>query len=97
MYRPVRIAATLAAAGLLAAGGTTAASAVPGHIVLDGQGVKNPAGCYDGTRRPLTLDNHTATIVLLYEKPDCQGRVIRAVNPGTSTVEGHASSVHILS
>ncbi|SDK30906.1 hypothetical protein [Nonomuraea jiangxiensis] len=102
MSRPIRAAATLTAAalaatGFLAIGGTTTASAAPGYIVLDGQRVNNPVGCHNGAFPPLTLDNHTTSIVLLYEKPDCRGRVIRGVNPGTSTTDIYAFSVYVLS
>ncbi|MDT0309583.1 hypothetical protein RM780_21860 [Streptomyces sp. DSM 44917] len=84
--------AALAATGLALA---APASAARGQILLNGELIDNPNGCVNAESSPVTVDNWTTEYALVYEHPDCEGRVLAVVAPGAHTTQHHAHSVYV--
>ena len=73
---------------MLAAAGTFAlaapAGAARGLLVVNGVPRHNPPrGCYP-VSSPVTIHNHTNTMVLVHAAANCQGPVTAEVEPGQS-------------
>ncbi|WP_438295713.1 hypothetical protein [Streptomyces sp. HUAS TT7] len=85
----------IAAIGMLA---TTAvlvlavpAQAATGLLVVNGVPHRNPArGCY-ATSSPVSVQNHTNSMVLVHAAANCQGPVTAEVDPGQSATTFGAS------
>ncbi|GHE75711.1 hypothetical protein GCM10018785_50030 [Streptomyces longispororuber] len=93
-----RIAVTvgaLAAAVTLAFGTTGSAYAAEGVLVVGGVAYVDPSRCYDTDARPLTVDNHTDEVALVFSGPDCTGTLLELVAPGESTVSEFGTSVYV--
>ncbi|MFJ2866954.1 hypothetical protein [Kitasatospora sp. NPDC087314] len=85
----------IAALGMLAATGVIAlavpAQAATGLLVVNGVPHENPArGCY-ATSSPVSVQNHTNSMVLVHAAANCQGPVTAEVEPGRSTTTFGAS------
>ncbi|MFC4560956.1 hypothetical protein ACFO4E_03690 [Nocardiopsis mangrovi] len=85
---------------LLAAAGLVLTSAVPayaatGTLVLSGQTIENPSGCYNAQRWPLIVQNDTDEPALIFNAPNCTGAVIQVVPPGGSATSEFGVSVYI--
>nr|WSU78234.1 hypothetical protein OG499_37170 [Streptomyces anulatus] len=84
MRRVATVLGCLAAAGMLALGTTTSASAADGVLWIDGTAHVNPSGCF-GTEgaRWTTITNNTNAVAWVYDEPNCQGERIDEVSPGS--------------
>ncbi|MFD8084550.1 hypothetical protein ACFV4F_22950 [Kitasatospora sp. NPDC059722] len=89
MRRRLVGAVVLAAAGALAL--AVPAEAATGLLVVNGVPHQNPQrGCY-ATWSPISIQNHTTSIVLVHAAANCQGPVTAEVDPGQSATTFGAS------
>jgi hypothetical protein len=76
----------LATAGLCTLSLAHSANAADGVLVIGHRVYPHPSGCYEGTHRPLVINNHTNQFAYVFEGPRCEGRPVGAVAPGDSGV-----------
>lgn len=53
-----------------------------GMLVLNGQSIQNPSGCYNSEMWPMRVDNRTDTGAAVYDIADCKGEITDTVQPG---------------
>lgn len=83
------------AAGTLALALPGSALAAEGVLIVGGVAYADPEGCYDTDSRPLTVDNQTDEVALVFSGPDCTGGLLELVAPGESTVSEFGASVYV--
>ncbi|MFF4183737.1 hypothetical protein ACFYZ9_11155 [Streptomyces sp. NPDC001691] len=89
MRRRIAALGTLVAAGVLAL--AVPAQAATGFLVVNGVLHENPGrGCY-ATSSPVSVQNHTNSVVLVHAAANCQGPVTAEVDPGQSATTFGAS------
>ncbi|MFI9366236.1 hypothetical protein ACIG5E_35060 [Kitasatospora sp. NPDC053057] len=89
MRRQIIGAVMLAAAGTFAL--AVPAEAATGLLVVNGVPHENPQrGCHP-TSSPVSIQNHTNTMVLVHAAANCQGPVTAEVNPGQAATTFGAS------
>ncbi|MFI8928711.1 hypothetical protein ACIG3E_13665 [Streptomyces sp. NPDC053474] len=86
---------SLVAAGTLALALPGSALAAEGVLIVGGVEYVDPEGCYDTDIRPLTVDNHTDEVALVFSGPDCTGALLALVAPGESAVFEFGTSVYV--
>ncbi|AUG79378.1 hypothetical protein CFP65_4648 [Kitasatospora sp. MMS16-BH015] len=74
---------------------TTSANAASGAIILNGQAIQEPSGCYNSPESPTEVDNQTDQVVTVYGNDDCTGPENGKVWPGNSDTFPFGSSVYI--
>ncbi|WP_121006589.1 hypothetical protein [Saccharothrix australiensis] len=84
--------AVMAVAGVLTA---APASAAHGVLVVSGNRIDDPSGCYQGHHWPLVVDNRTDQVALVLDDDNCGGQVVGTVAPGEKQVFEFGASVHI--
>ncbi|MET2714350.1 hypothetical protein ABXV03_01240 [Streptomyces harbinensis] len=82
MARILSVLGTLAATGALALGVSTPALAAHGQLIVPGQVFDNPSGCVAGPIWPQIVTNNTNEYAIIYDGPNCTGRVLEVVPPG---------------
>ncbi|MBL1096350.1 hypothetical protein [Streptomyces coffeae] len=87
-------AAVIGALGLALSSAGTAAAA-QGTLIVSGTPHNNPSGCYNTDHYPLSVDNRTDEVALVFSGPDCQGAPIAPVPPGESGIFEFGQSVYI--
>ena len=95
MSRTVVGLGALATAVVLALGASGSAYAADGILVVGGVMYAEPSGCYDTDVRPLTVENQTDEVAVVFSGPDCTGRLVELVAPGESSVSEFAASVYV--
>ncbi|SEH01436.1 hypothetical protein SAMN05444920_120140 [Nonomuraea solani] len=95
MRRITTALAALTAAGALALAPISPALAANGVLVLNGEALFDPSGCFDSDRWPLAVENHTDGVVIVFDEPGCGGPPSDFVYPGGSTVSEFGQSVYI--
>ncbi|MEU9315296.1 hypothetical protein [Streptomyces sp. NPDC048295] len=95
MRRVLTAFGTLAAVAMLSVSVTQSAAAATGDLVINGKVHVNPSGCFDSDRWPLSVQNRTNEMVLIFDSPNCSGRVIAVVPPGSSQVSEFGASVFV--
>ncbi|MFJ8850661.1 hypothetical protein [Streptomyces sp. NPDC102437] len=95
MRRALTAFGTLAAAAMLSVSGTQSASAAQGDLVVNGTVHSDPSGCYPSDRLPLTVENYTNDLAVIFQGADCSGPILGIVLPGSSGVSEFGGSVFI--
>lgn len=96
MRRIATVLGALATAGMMALALPASASAAHGTLLLGGgQVVENPSGCINADIWPLTVQNRTNEYAIVYDGPDCSGRVLAVVPPGGRATEEFGASVFV--
>ncbi|MBW5249197.1 hypothetical protein JGS39_09260 [Streptomyces sp. P01-B04] len=73
MRRVATVLGCLAAAGMLALGTTTSASAADGTLWIDGTAHSNPHGCFEaGGAGTTSIINNTDAVARVFGEPHCQ-------------------------
>ncbi|ANW19375.1 hypothetical protein [Streptomyces clavuligerus] len=86
---------SLAAACAMTFALATPATAANGWLIVSGEKIENPSGCYSGRYWPLVVNNQTDGYALVYDGPNCTGRVIEVVPPGGMATSELGRSVSI--
>ncbi|MEW2526157.1 hypothetical protein [Streptomyces sp. NPDC047071] len=86
---------SVVAAGTLALALPGSALAAEGVLVVGGVAYADPDGCYDTESRPLTVDNYTDEVALVFSGPDCTGDLLELVAPDESSVSEFGTSVYV--
>ncbi|WP_031078755.1 hypothetical protein [Streptomyces sp. NRRL WC-3742] len=92
VLRATGIALTAAALCLATA---TSAGAASGAIILNGQAIQDPSGCYNSPGWPTVVDNQTDQTVTVFGNDDCTGPVNGTVGPGEMGSFDFGSSVSV--
>ncbi|MGW2112239.1 hypothetical protein [Streptomyces sp. NPDC001948] len=95
MRRVLTAFGTLAAAAVLSVSVTQSASAAQGNLVVNGTVHNDPSGCYSSNRWPLTVQNYTNELAVIFQGADCTGPILGVVAPGASEVSEFGGSVFI--
>ncbi|MEU2128423.1 hypothetical protein [Streptomyces sp. NPDC018352] len=95
MRRVLTAFGTLAAAAMLSVSVTQSASAAQGDLVVNGMVYSDPSGCYPSNRWPLTVENYTNDLAVIFQSADCTGPILGIVRPGSSEVSEFGGSVFI--
>ncbi|MYV98990.1 hypothetical protein [Streptomyces sp. SID3343] len=94
MRRPIAALGVLAAVGALCLTLPGAASAAPGELIVNGQVITDPSGCYPFGNPPLTVQNNTSAVAYVFSSSNCTGRA-EVVQAGDSIVSTNGHSVRI--
>ncbi|TQF02504.1 hypothetical protein E6W39_09745 [Kitasatospora acidiphila] len=95
MKRILHAAGVVAAAAALCLTTATSAGAATGTLVLNGQRITNPQGCYNSDLWPMGVGNETDKAVLVFDGGDCDGQVIASLPPGRNGVFEFGASVRV--
>ncbi|MCX5110115.1 hypothetical protein OOK13_16505 [Streptomyces sp. NBC_00378] len=95
MRRVLTAFGTLAAAAMLSVSVTQSASAAQGDLVVNGTVYSDPTGCYPSDRWPLSVENYTNDLAVIFQGADCSGPILGVVAPGGSEVSEFGGSVFI--
>jgi hypothetical protein len=64
-----------------------------GTLVLNGNTIENPSGCYNSEQWPMRVNNQTDTGAAIYNIADCKGEITDTVQPGNQGVFEFGASV----
>lgn len=95
MRRVLTAFGTLAVAAMLSVSVTQSASAAQGDLVVNGMVYSDPSGCYSSNRWPLTVENYTNDLAVIFQSADCTGPILGIVRPGSAEVSEFGGSVFI--
>ncbi|MFH8514782.1 hypothetical protein ACH4CE_06600 [Streptomyces gelaticus] len=95
MRRALTAFGTLAAVAVLSVSVAQSASAATGDLIVNGQVHTSPSGCFNSDRWPLSVENRTNELALIFTGPDCSGLPIGVVLPGDSQVSEFGASVFV--
>lgn len=95
LKRILHAAGVMAAAATLCLTTATSAGATTGALVLNGERITNPHGCYNSDRWPLSVGNETNEAVTIYNGSDCSGSVEIVLAPGSTAVSEFGQSVYV--
>ncbi|KJS63542.1 hypothetical protein [Streptomyces rubellomurinus] len=95
MKRVLHAAGVALTAAALCLTTATSAGAAAGAIILNGQAIQDPSGCYNVPGWPAVVDNQTDQVVTVFGNDDCTGPVNGTVGPGEMGTFDFGASVFV--